>query len=111
MRVGSRSREQAANGRGPEGEAAVRVRSWIPAGARTVTMLFGVLALALGGCGSLSGGLHSDALSLAAPPSMVAAATPDEAIAPARDTDAVVGGTDAAVGVDARPVGGAPRPA
>ena len=63
-------------------------------------MLFGVLALALGGCGSLSGGLHSDALSLAAPPSMVAAATPDEAIAPARDTDAVVVDTDAAVVVD-----------
>ncbi|MBI1960167.1 MAG: VacJ family lipoprotein [Candidatus Rokubacteria bacterium] len=82
----------------------MRVRSWIPAGARTVTMLFGVLALALGGCGSLSGGLHSDALSLAAPPSMVAAATPDEAIAPARDTDAVVVDTDAAVVVDATPV-------
>ncbi|OGK93054.1 MAG: hypothetical protein A2X51_06735 [Candidatus Rokubacteria bacterium GWC2_70_24] len=60
-------------------------------------MLFGVLALALGGCGSLSGGLHSDALSLAAPPSMVAAATPDEAIAPARDTEAAVVDTDAAV--------------
>lgn len=63
-------------------------------------MLFGVVALALGGCGSLSGGLHSDALSLAAPPSMVAAATPDEAIAPARDTDAVVVDTEAAVVVD-----------
>src|SRR3990172_7715496 len=97
MRVESRSREQTANGHGPEGEATVRVRSWIPAGARTVTILFGVLALALGGCGSLSGGLHSDALSLAAPPSMVAAATPDEAIAPARDTDAVVVDTDAVV--------------
>ena len=60
-------------------------------------MLFGVLALALGGCGSLSGGLHSDALSLAAPPSMVAAATPDEAIAPARDTEAAVVDTEAAV--------------
>ncbi|MEK7371995.1 MAG: VacJ family lipoprotein [candidate division NC10 bacterium] len=67
-------------------------------------MLFGVLALALGGCGSLSGGLHSDALSLAAPPSMVAAATPDEAIAPARDTDAAVVDTDAAVVVDATSV-------
>jgi phospholipid-binding lipoprotein MlaA len=67
-------------------------------------MLFGVVALALGGCGSLSGGLHSDALSLAAPPSMVAAATPDEAIAPARDTDAAVVDTDAAVVVDATPV-------
>ena len=67
-------------------------------------MLFGVLALALGGCGSLSGGLHSDALSLAAPPSMVAAATPDEAIAPARDTEAAVVDTDAAVVVDATPV-------
>ena len=60
-------------------------------------MLFGVVALALGGCGSLSGGLHSDALSLAAPPSMVAAATPDEAIAPARDTEAAVVDTEAAV--------------
>ena len=63
-------------------------------------MLFGVVALALGGCGSLSGGLHSDALSLAAPPSMVAAATPDEAIAPARDTEAAVVDTEAAVVVD-----------
>ncbi|HAM58652.1 MAG TPA: hypothetical protein DCQ64_25870 [Candidatus Rokubacteria bacterium] len=67
-------------------------------------MLFGVLALALGGCGSLSGGLHSDALSLAAPPSMVAAATPDEAIAPARDTEAAVVDTEAAVVVDATSV-------
>lgn len=63
-------------------------------------MLFGVVALALGGCGSLSGGLHSDALSLAAPPSMAAAATPDEAIAPARDTEAAVVDTEAAVVVD-----------
>src|SRR3972149_7423949 len=67
-------------------------------------MLCGVRVLARGGGGSLSGGLHSDALSLAAPPSMVAAATPDEAIAPPRDTDAAVVDTEAAVVVDATSV-------
>jgi len=53
-------------------------------------MFFGVLALALGGCGSLSGGIHGDALSLAAPPSMVSAPTPDEAVAPVVEAEAAM---------------------
>ena len=65
-------------------------------------MLFGVLALALGGCGSLSGGIHSDALSLAAPPSMVTAATQEATVAPV--TVAPVVNVQAPVVTDATPV-------
>ena len=92
----------------------MRVRTRILAGGRTAAMLFGVLALALGGCGSLSGGIHSDVLSLAAPPSVAAAATPDESVAlatvpPGAEADVAVEADaavdlDAAVATDATPV-------
>ncbi len=48
-------------------------------------VVFGILALALGGCGSLSGGVRSDALALAAP--TAALAEPDVPPRPALSTD------------------------
>lgn len=67
-------------------------------GGWTTTILFGALALALGGCGSLSGGLHNDALSLAAPPGVVLGA-----VAPA-DEPAVALPEVSATALGAEPV-------
>ena len=66
---------------------------------RSAGVVFGMLALALGGCGSLSGGVRSDSLALAAP--AAALAEPDVPTRPALSTDvtatraaATVGATD-----------------
>jgi phospholipid-binding lipoprotein MlaA len=50
---------------------------------------FGVVALVLSGCGTLSGGLHAD-LALTAPPSAVERDTPSSQEAPAIGTDAAM---------------------
>ncbi len=77
------------------------VRSTAAASGRSAAILFGVLALALGGCGSLSGGLHADSLALAAPPSTASAMISREADALAADA-AVAVVDERAVVVDER---------
>ena len=59
-------------------------------------VVFGVLALALGGCGSLSGGVRSDALALAAPAATLA--EPDVSPRPALSTDGTATAAPATVG-------------
>ena len=59
-------------------------------------VVFGVLALALGGCGSLSGGVRSDALALAAPAATLG--EPDASAHPALSTDGVLVPASATVG-------------
>ena len=73
-------------------------------------LVFGILALALGGCGSLSGGLRSDALLLTAPTATLAEAPlPAEPPAQLAEAGEAVGPTEAdAAALVAEPPGSAP---